>query len=717
MIGKRRRKPLRIDGNSTTGPHGPIMVAPPDPSHNASVRAGRWTRMRIIIVGCMLGALGLKVAKTAYELQVDDSDRYKSLAEDNYMKEIELPPGRGRILDRNGKEFAATVEVESVFGNPRVLRFSPDAAARLAKVLSVPERQMRESLEHQTPNGRPRYFSWLKRRVTPVEAEAVRALALPGIGFRPEPRRFYPLRAVASTVIGYAGSDGRGLEGVELSYDKYLRGKTATLRGVKDALGRELLLDGIDDTSGVSGLDVTLSLDAYLSHVTRAALEKAMKEHNAQSATAVVLDPRTGDILAMADLPDFNPNQPATAVGKGARNRAITDTFEPGSTMKTFTFAAAFDEGGLSPTRMFDCENGRWKFGKYMIRDTHPLGVVTATEAYQQSSNICTVKIARQSSREVLFDYLRRFGFGQRTGVALPGERSGILRPVERWGEIGHATVAFGQGLTATPLQITAGFAVVAAGGVYRTPRLGLSVRHPDGSVELLGEKAPQGRPVMSPRAAAILVEVMAGVPTPQGTARLAAVPGYRVAGKTGTAQKVSGGAYDPDRWLASFVGFAPADDPRFVIGVFIDEPNPIHLGGKVAAPVFKEIAQAALQYLNIPPTQAVVAQEVEETIGPSGVAIAAVDVPEALGSTIVMVSAEEFFPIDSESPEAVQVDLVPIPDFSGLSVGLAIARASALHVELNIVGSGIAVAQSVAPDREVLAGTKVDVTFALGGR
>ena len=669
----------------------------------------KWTRARIVVCGILFAVMALWVARRAWSLQVNQSERLKEFADRNYLKSIEIPPSRGRILDRTGKELAATAHVDSVFANPRVLAHVPDAAAKLAKALQMDTRDVKRRLDSR------RYFAWLKRRVTPDVSAAVRALALPGVGFRPEPRRFYPLRTVAATVVGQAGSDGKGLEGIELEYDSFLRGRAATLQGVRDALGRELLVDGIIDTADVTGHDVVLALDAYLTLVTETALMRAMQEHNAKAAMAVMIDVPTGEVLSMVSLPTFDPNNPEGAAEGGARNRVITDAFEPGSTMKTFTFAAAFDAGKLRTDEFFDCEMGRMKLGKYTIRDTHPMGSVTAAEVYQQSSNIGTVKVGRRVGKDKLNAVLRAFGFGSRSGIGLPGERYGVVRPVDRWGDIGLATVAFGQGLTATPLQITAGFAAVASGGMYRPPRLALRVVDREGRVQDIKAKLPERRAI-SERAARQLLEVMAGVPTAKGTAKLAAVPGYRVAGKTGTAQKVSGGRYDPDKWLASFVGIVPVEDPRLVISVFVDEPNPTHLGGKVAAPVFREIAEATLKYLNISPTHP------GEISSDPDVAVAAsprVDeeiISEGFGSDAYVLSDEEFFPLDPERPELEQDIMVSVPNFAGTSLAQALQQAQGLGLELVPQGSGIAYEQTVPPLRQVPHGTSVRVSFRPGG-
>ncbi len=563
---------------------------------------GRWTRVRIIGCGIVFAMLFGAVARRAYRLQVgDESERLRALAEEQYLREIELPPRRGRILDHNGAELASTADVDSIYCNPRRLPDPKDAAQKLAKVLGLD----RKDLAHKL--GQKKFFAWVKRRVTPDEVEAVKALGFPGMAFVREPRRFYPNRMLAATVMGHAGTDGRGLDGVELAFDKHLRGQVSSVQGVRDALGRDLFVDGMGETGNGAGSDVVLTIDRYLTFVTERAIAEAQTRHRAKGVIAIVMDPRTGDLLAMASVPSYNPNDPGGAGERGARNRAITDAFEPGSTMKTFTIAAALDAGAVRPEDRFDCMMGKMLVGKYTIHDTHPHGALTVAEIFKFSSNIGVTRIARRLGRERLANALAQFGFGHKTGVGLPGEQSGVLRSIDKWGEIGFANVSFGQGLTATPLQITAGLAAVAAGGVYHPPRIVARIVQADGTFEAVKDR-PAVR-VISEKAARQMAEIMVGVTEKGGTARAAAIDGYAVAGKTGTAQKVSGGRYDSSKWLSSFIGFAPADDPRVVIAVMVDEPQGGHLGGAVAAPIWREIAEEALRYLHVPPSAPLLAK------------------------------------------------------------------------------------------------------------
>lgn len=678
-----------------------------------------WTKLRVAIFAVALLGLAFVVGRRAIQLQVRESAQLREWAQSNYLREVEIAPRRGRILDHRGNELASTADLDSVFCNPRQLAYVPGAAAKLAQALHLDGRELERMLDAK----QSQYFAWLKRRVTPEESKAVMALALPGIGTRREPRRVYPNGQLAATVIGHAGLDGAGLEGVELGFDKALHGTGMEVVGVHDRLGRDLLVDGVVDSSSSAGKDLVLSLDRYLTYETERVLADTVQKHNAKAGMSVMLDPHTGDVLAMASVPTYNPNDPSDAAKRGARNRTISDAFEPGSTLKTFTFAAALDAGKVRPEDHFDCQMGKLVIGKFHIRDDHPKGILTAAEVFKFSSNIGTVKIARRIGKEALWNALDRFGFGKPTGVGLPGERRGILRPVSRWGEIEFATHAFGQGLTVTPLQLAAGFAAIADLGMYHPPRLALHYIGPDGKPEPIERPpdAPVEHRVMSERAAKTLLAIMQGV-TEDGTAKAAAIPGYPVAGKTGTAQKVSGGRYDPSKYLSSFVGIVPADKPRLVIAVMIDEPQGTHYGGLVAAPAFKAIAEAALRYLGVAPSEPVASNA---KAGPKAAAKAeldsdgpGIDRPTAVvdseqNESVEALATEED---DAGSDETTDQDAtVAIPDFTGMSMGEAVRAAHKAGIELSPSGSGLAIGQSPPPGAAPL-GTVCRVAFQRGG-
>ncbi len=347
-----------------------------------------WIKARVVIFGLLLVVLAFLVGRRAVQLQVREAAQLREWAQNNYLSEIQIPPRRGRILDHRGNELASTAELDSVFANPRQLSHVPEAARKLGQALHLDAREVEKLLATK----QSQYFAWIKRRVGPDESKAVMALGLPGVGTRREPRRIYPNGQLAATVIGYAGLDGSGLEGVELAFDKELHGTGMEVVGVHDRLGRDLLVDGVVDSSSSAGKDLTLTLDRYLTYETERVLAETVQEHNAKAGMAVMLDPHTGDILAMASVPTYNPNDPADAVKRGARNRTIADAFEPGSTLKTFTFAAALDAGKVRPEDRIDCQMGSLVIGKFHIRDDHPKGILSAAEVFKFSSNIGTVK-------------------------------------------------------------------------------------------------------------------------------------------------------------------------------------------------------------------------------------------------------------------------------------------------------------------------------------
>jgi len=677
----------------------------------------RWTRVRVGVCGAVLACLFIGVAKRAYTLQVRDADRLRGMAEEQYLREIELPPRRGRILDRNGAELASTADVDSIYCNPRQLPDVRDAARRLARALGLDRAELEKKL------GQRRYFAWVKRKVTPDEVAAVKTLGLPGIAFAREPRRFYPNRTLAATIMGHAGSEGNGLEGIELALDRQLRGTSTSVQGMRDALGRDIALDVSTDGSAdgpptTAGSDVVLTIDRYLTFITERALAAGATEHRAKAAIAIVMDPRTGELLAMASVPSYNPNDPQSAADAGARNRAITDAFEPGSTMKTFTITAALDAGVVKADDRFDCLMGRMMVGKYSIHDTHPHGVLTVAEVFKFSSNIGATKIARKLGRDELAEALARFGFGKQTGVGLPGERAGVVRPVAKWGDIGFANVSFGQGLTVTPLQMVAGVSAIAGGGIYRQPRIVARIVQADGTIETL-PAAPERR-VMAPATARTMLTIMRGVTEQGGTAKQAAIEGYTVGGKTGTAQKVANGHYDASKWVSSFVGVVPAEDPRLAIMVIMDEPQGGHLGGAVAAPIFKEIAEQSLRYLHVPPTAPIAAKggaKAGAAAAAKAPALAdaddvaneapATDMPldeDALGDDPALAEKwDEVAGAEGGRAERPAAERVVVPDFVGLSLGQAIHAARKSGVELAFDdpegrATGVALRQRPAP-------------------
>ncbi len=651
----------------------------------------RWLRVRIGIASALVAVLFGWLGYHAYQLQVQQSVKLRTMAEEQYLRDVELPAHRGRILDRSGVELAASVEIDSVAANPRVVSEQPDAATALAEALHMDRREVAERL-HST-----RFFTWLKRRIPADEARHVRALGLSGITLTKEPRRYYPNRGLAGLILGWAGLDSSGQEGLELSYDHWLRGARAAVPGLRDALGRDVLTSGIADATPQRGHDVVTTIDLYIQFRLEQALVAGVAAHHAKAGVAVALDPRNGEVLAMAAVPSVDPNDPE-AGQKGARNRAVTDPFEPGSTMKTFSIAGALVAGVVRTTDHWFCENGRFQVGPAVIHDAERIGDATTVEVLAKSSNICTAKIAARQGRDRLHDMLLRFGFGRPTGIDLPGERAGQIRKAARMGPVETATMSFGQGLTATPLQLAAAYASLADNGIWHQPHVVARVLDAEGHVTW--EPTPEAHRILDEEMAQTMRTMLLAVTQKGGTAEKLVVPGYSFAGKTGTAQKVDPVTrrYSTDKWASSFAGFAPAVHPRMALFVMVDEPQGTHYGSMVAGPIFAEVMRDALRSLNVPPDLAVA------SVSPPAVAKAVAGKRADALTANTDKDAPSSAPIDgsrasdpndeSDGEEAT----VEVPDFTGLSVSEALVAADHAGVRLEIVGSGLGVAQSPGP-------------------
>ena len=652
-------------------------------------------RARVVVLGAVFLVLLGVVFGRAVNLQVHQQEKLKGFAEDQYVRAMEIPARRGDIFDRRGTPLAQSVEVDSVWIDPSMVEDHKAAARTLAKALGLDWREVAEKLE------KGRRFAWVKRQVTPAEVLKVKALGLPGLGFAREPRRFYPQRELAAHVIGLVGTDAHGLDGLEASFEDELSGEQVTREGFRDARGRKLLTNGVEDPQARQGANLTLTIDRQLQYVTEKALEKAVVEAKAASGMAVVLDPRTGEVLALANAPRFNPNSPKDARPEAIRNRAATDTFEPGSTFKAFVVATALDEKAITEDTEFDCEKGRWAIGRHVVHDTHPHGLLKPREILQVSSNIGAAKVAQKLGRERLVAAYQRFGFGEKLGLGLPGEGKGSV-PFPK-AEIALATQAFGQGLTATAVQLAAGYGALANGGVLMKPYLVSKVVDPDGVVLL--ENGPTAvRRVVGEKAAKQVVAMLESVVEPGGTAPKARLDEYRVAGKTGTAQKADplAGGYS-DKRIASFIGMVPAEAPRAVILVVIDEPQTDVYGGLVAAPAFKEIAQQAMPLLGVPPSR------------PAAVAMPAPAKPEKAAKpekSAVVAAIERLDEMDTVT-ETMGEGAVRVPDLRGKSGRVAVTALLGAALEPHLSGSGLVVAQRPAAGSLVDKGTRISLELA----
>ncbi|MBI5067733.1 MAG: transpeptidase family protein [Deltaproteobacteria bacterium] len=645
-------------------------------------RSTRWVAVRIGAVAVAAVAGFAVVGARAVQLQVVQSEKLGAMARDQYVRELDWKPRRGAITDRNGAVLAQDVEADSVFVDPEELpeRRGP-ALARLAKVLSVEGK----ALERKVARGGR--FAWVKRRISPDESAAVRALRIPGVGFAKESRRYYPRRELAAQLVGFVGDDGDGLEGVERLFDDALSGEASRVPSLRDARGVMLLKDAPE--RAIEGARVELTIDQGLQLAAERALSRAVTQARAAAGMLVALDPSTGEVLALANAPTFNPNTPRR--GEVLRNRAVLDSFEPGSTFKVFTLVGALDAGVLRAGDSFYCEKGSWRVGQNVLHDSHPIGWAGPAKIIAESSNICAAKVGQRLGRERLQRTLMAFGFGEKVGTDLPAEPRGAV-PFPR-AEVALATMSFGHGVTATPLQITAGVAAIANGGTLLRPQLVRRVVDPARGPLL--QAAPVAvRRAASPSAAAQMARWMEGVVT-EGTGKRARLDGWRAAGKTGTAQKVDplSGGYSADKRFSSFVGFAPAEEPRIVIGVFIDEPRGEVMGGEVAAPVFKEVAEHALRSMSVRPSGGDPAPREPE--------------PVAAADETPLPSVEQA--LRTARPDR---GGVAVPVLEGLPARAALQVLERVELLGETAGTGLVSRQAPAPGTVVEPGTRVRLTL-----
>jgi cell division protein FtsI (penicillin-binding protein 3) len=646
--------------------------------------------------GLLLVGLGLALGR-AVQLQVVQAARLGSMASDQSLHEMEVPARRGEILDRGGVSLASSVEVDSLWVDPSQLENVRRAALDLARVLHLDAAELLQRFE------RARRFAWVKRQVTPPELAAARVLGLPGLGVTKEPKRFYPQKDLAAQVLGVVGRDGQGLEGLELAFEDELSGTRSKVEGIRDARGRSLFLDGTPTSHAREGASVTLTLDRNLQYVAEKALDRAVAESQALSGMVVALDPRSGELLALAHAPRFNPNTAAGVPQPVLRDKAALDVFEPGSTFKAFVAAGALESGAVRADESFFCENGAWEVGKHVIHDTHSHAWLTLPRILQVSSNIGMAKVAQRLGRDGMVQTAKQFGFGERSGLALPGEGKGSV-PYPR-SEVALATQAFGQGVSATAVQVAAAFGALANGGVLMRPYVVTRVTDADGVV-LLENQPTAVRRVVSERVARAVVGMLEGVVEKEGTGARAHMDDYRVAGKTGTAQKPDPVARGySERRIASFVGLVPAEGPRLVVLVVIDEPKTDIYGGLVAAPAFKEIASAALPNLGVAPSRGV-SGVVHRPPTPE---------PKTLPMTPpVQVKGEST--LGETLTERLQPGAVAVPDVQGRMGREAVARLLSLALEPRLVGSGRVVAQSPAPGARVAKGARVTLELSTAG-
>ncbi len=668
-------------------------------------------RVRAYLAGIVVTAGLCGVVWRAYALQVDEADHYRALAERQHAMNVDIPAPRGDVIDAVGRPLAVSADADSIWANPREIHDVTDTADKLAKLVGGDAGALEAKL------GGDRKFVWIERQVSREVAAAVRAAKLPGIEVAKEPRRWYPGKTIGGPVIGRADIDSRGLEGIELSMNDVLLGSHGEGQAVRDARGRKMFADGLAQPE--PGATVQLSLDRSIQAIADQAVADSVITNKAKNGVAVVLEVATGRVIAMSSYPTYDPN--STEAHAGARNRPVTDTYESGSVMKVFTLAAALDDGMVSPTTELDVQG--LVVGPKAITDVHPYKYLSVSDILKHSSNIGAAKIAMRLGRDKMYAALKQFGFGSRTGIELPGEQTGRVRNGSGWRDIELATIAYGYGLTVTPLQIAAGLAAIGNGGVYHAPRVIDRITDPDGTVlyRPMGETRQMVRPATAEAMRKMLATVFEGGKD-GGTAKEILVPGFKCGGKTGTAHKYDSETkkYAPDRYLSSFAGLAPIDNPRLAIVVLIDEPSGgDYFGGKVAGPVFAKIASESLRYLGVPGTAIVCPPP------PPGynalldtsvkTCLPAVPVPRAAVAKPAVVEAPAPPIVDAADPAPQPIaNGISIPDFRGLGVARALDVAREAHLGVDVNGSGRVVNQDPAPG-SVAAPVRISLTFSDG--
>ena len=527
------------------------------------------------------------------DLMIINHKRLAERAKQQHVKVEDIQARRGIIFDRLGREIALNLELESLYGDPESLNLTNEDIKKLA--LAV-EKEPRVILSKIPEAGR---FAWIERKIEPETAEKIRALDIKGLGLLPEAKRYYPKGDLASHILGFVGIDNQALEGIELKYDKYLKTAGGKIFLGRDASGRTL-------SSGVNteakGNNIVLTIDEVIQHIAEKELDRAMVKWRAAAASVIVMDPFTGEILALANRPSYDPNRPGSASNSERRNRAITDCYEPGSTFKIVIGAGSLEEKIVRPNSLFDVSRGGIEAGGKTIRDVHKYGVLSFQEVIQKSSNVGSIMVGMKLGKERIYQYAKLLGFGEKTGIDLPGEVSGWMVPPEKWSGTSIGAIPIGQEVAVTPLQVLRAYAAIANGGFLVRPHVVSEVISPDGQA-LVSFRDMEKKRVLSARTAEIFKDILKSVVEEGGTGQSASVNGNEVAGKTGTAQMINPltKRYSKEKYVSSFVGFVPADDPKLAIIVVVYEPKGQIYGGVVAAPVFRDIADKALSYLDIP--------------------------------------------------------------------------------------------------------------------
>ncbi len=566
-------------------------------------------RWRVFIIATLIIALFAMVSIKALELQVLDRERAFKIARKQHHGTSTLLPRRGKIFDRNGKKLAVNIDVKSIYANPKNVVDPKVTAKILSEKLDLPEEKIHKRVASN------KSFVWIKRLADSKPAEELQNSDIEGLGFIPEPKRIYPNGTLMGQVIGFTDVDSIGIEGIEYRYDSSLIGKTRKITLKRDARGNKILSDLSEiqdiDKDKTSGQDIVLTIDSQIQHIVERELKEGIEEMGGEKGMALIMNPETGEVLAMATYPFIDPNSFSKYPVENRRNYPIWYAYEPGSTMKAFLAASALEDKKVNPNSKFNCENGRRKIGSAVIKDVKARGTLTVSEIVKYSSNIGASKIGELMGRDTYYKYLKKFGFGEKTGIGLPGESKGQLASPRNWGPIELATISFGQGVSVTSLQLVTALSAIANGGYLMKPYIIEKIVDPEGNIVTENKPEVVTR-VVSYDTSHQMKQILQSV-VEDGTGKKAQIPGFSVAGKTGTAQipNPKSGGYYSDRYIASFIGFTPVEDPKIVMVVVVEAPRKKTHGGSVAGPIFKNIAEKVLFHMDVSPKKELVGMKV----------------------------------------------------------------------------------------------------------
>jgi cell division protein FtsI (penicillin-binding protein 3) len=635
-----------------------------------AVNSKKWLKLRLVSVLIFFLVLFIALFSRAFQLQVLSGEKLKNLAQRQHMATLQLQPERGMIYDRNGEKLAVSVLADSVCADPTRIADPVRASQQIAGILNLDKQVvMKKILE-------PKSFCWLARRISPDQAANVGNVEIEGIFLVKEPKRFYPNGQLAAHLLGFVGADANGLEGLENKYDDILKGKPEKLAWARDAKGKKIFLRvGNNEAKKDESVNLVLTIDSRIQYLVETHLKEAVVSKGAKGGIAIVMDPKTGEILAMANEVGFNPNNINGLTPEKWRNRAVTDYFDPGSTFKPFLVAGALEEKTIRESEKFYCEDGNYKVANRVIHEANRKrhGQLSVRDILKYSSNIGAVKIAQKLGKEKFYQYIDNFGFGMKTGIDLPGESPGLVRPVKKWTKVDTATIAFGQGVSVTAIQMISAMSAIANGGVLMKPYILRSVTDKN-NIPIKMYNPTVVRKVVSVETAKRMTNMLTEVVgSADGTGKNANIVNVAVAGKTGTSQKFdfSRGVYSSEKVRTSFMGFFPADNPQVAILVILDEPQRDKWGGVAAAPVFKSIGEQILNCFKTNIRETPIFEQ-DKT------------------NKVQLISAQETIVANSVDNN----DEYAVPDFRGLTIRDAMKKAKAKSIELKVSGNGWAVRQ-----------------------